>query len=234
MCERCSHDEGNQLPPPPSLPLALSHPPTLRVSLFHYHPFFFSITTAECECDDNVGLTRRQATAWRLANEEQERQHQRDELLALHLAARENAGMERRASRRRVAHQGARRSSSPGPPLSDADAAAVAAAAAFGGGDGVSDAVRALQFQDIEADDYETLLALDEAGGEGGRCCAGGKGLTEEAVDAALRAGVAAGEMLEESCAICLLDYELDDEVCVRRVRVRAYEKASQSSSSSS
>lgn len=87
-----------------------------------------------------------------------------------------------------------------------------------GGTVGVSDAVRALQFQDIDATDYETLLALDEGGGEGGRCCAGGRGLTEEAVEAVLRPEEAAGERLEESCAICMAEFELDDEVraCMR------------------
>lgn len=157
--------------------------------------------------------TRRQAAAWRFVKEEQETQARRDERLALRLAARESAGMERRASRRRV-HRGrsARRNSSPAHLMSDANAAVAAAV----GREGVSDAVRALQFQDIEANDYETLLALDDAGGEGGRCCAGGKGLTEEAMEGVLQAGVAAGEMLKESCAICLLDFELGDEVCVR------------------
>lgn len=77
----------------------------------------------------------------------------------------------------------------------------------------MSEAVRALQFQDIDENDFETLLALDDAGGEGGRCCGGGKGLTEEAVDGALQPGKAIGVRLEESCAICLLDFELDDEV---------------------
>lgn len=171
-----------------------------------------------------------QAAARRFAKQEQEAQAREDELLALRLAAREEASAERRAARRRdnVSRRNARRSTIPAghlgfdnPPVAAAALAALvgggagAGGAAGGGGGtvGVSDAVRALQFQDIEANDYETLLALDEGGGEGGRCCAGGRGLTEEAVEAVLRPEEAAGGRLEESCAICMTDFEMDDEV---------------------
>ena len=154
--------------------------------------------------------------------------------MALRLAAREEASAGRRAARRR----NARRNTIPDGHHVAFDNPAVAAAALAalvrggareggpaggetGGAVGVSDAVRALQFQDIEANDYETLLALDEGGGEGGRCCAGGRGLTEEEVESVLRPEKAAGARLEESCAICMADFELDDEVRARR-RARA------------
>ncbi len=174
-----------------------------------------------------------QAAARRFAKQEQEAQAREDELLALRLAAREEASAERRAARHR---RNARRHSAPGSSggggggrrrgfdNSTAAAAALAAAAVMGGGaggageaaDGVSDAFRALQFQDIEANDYETLLALDEGGGAGGRCCAGGRGLTEEAAGEVLRPERAEGQRLEESCAICMSDFELGDEVRMR------------------
>lgn len=167
-----------------------------------------------------------QAAARRFAKQEQEAQAREDELMALRLAAREEANAERRAARRRenMNRRNARRDTIPADHLAFENpavaAAAVAALGGVGGGSvGVSDAVRALQFQDIEADDYETLLALDEGGGEGGRCCAGGRGLTEEEVGTVLREEKAAGGRLGETCAICMTDFELDDEV---RAGVRA------------
>lgn len=77
----------------------------------------------------------------------------------------------------------------------------------------MSDAVRALQFQDIDENDFETLLALDEGGGAGGGCCNGQRGLSEEAMGAALQPATASGTRLTETCAICMCDYELDEEV---------------------
>eukprot|EP00903_Cladosiphon_okamuranus_P007197 g6988.t1 len=184
------------------------------------------------------GMDADEAAARRFAKQEQEAQAREDELLALRLAAREEASAERRAARRRgnTHRRNARRSTIPSDHLGFDNTAVTAAAlaalvgreggggggggagGAAGGGRGtagVSDAVRALQFQDIEANDYETLLALDEGGGEGGRCCAGGRGLTEEAVEAVLRPEKAAGARLEESCAICMTDFEADDEISV-------------------
>lgn len=123
---------------------------------------------------------------------------------------------------RRSNASSARRNSAPGYISPDSNHPAVAAAGGDrGGAEGgaVSDAVRALQFQDIDENDFETLLALDEAGGEGGRCCAGGKGLAEEAVEAVLQTGTAGGARLEESCAICMEEFELGDEVRVCRAR---------------
>ncbi|CAB1120627.1 unnamed protein product [Ectocarpus sp. CCAP 1310/34] len=165
------------------------------------------------------------AAARRIAKQEQEAQAREDELLALRLAAREEAGAERRASRRRVQRRSsassARRNAAAGYISPDSNHPAVASAAGGdrgGGAEGaaaVSDAIRALQFQDIDENDFETLLALDEAGGEGGRCCAGGKGLAEEAMEAALQAGTAAGARLEESCAVCMEEFGLGDEISV-------------------
>ncbi|CAM9394011.1 unnamed protein product [Ectocarpus sp. 12 AP-2014] len=171
------------------------------------------------------GIDEDEAAARRFAKQEQEAQAREDELLALRLAAREEAGAERRASRRRVQRRSnassARRNSAPGYISPDSNHPAVASAAGgdrSGGAEGaaaVSDAVRALQFQDIDENDFETLLALDEAGGEGGRCCAGGKGLAEEAMEAVLQTGTAAGARLEESCAVCMEEFGLGDEISV-------------------
>ncbi|CAM9381966.1 unnamed protein product [Ectocarpus fasciculatus] len=169
------------------------------------------------------GMDEDEAAARRFAAQEQEAQAREDELLALRLAAREEAGAERRrASRRRVQRRGnassARRNSAPGYISPDSNHPAVALGwddPTRGEGAAVSDAVRALQFQDIDENDFETLLALDEAGGEGGRCCAGGKGLTEEAMEAVLQTGTAAGARLEESCAVCMEEFGLGDEVSV-------------------
>ncbi|CAM9444461.1 unnamed protein product [Ectocarpus sp. 4 AP-2014] len=171
------------------------------------------------------GIDEDEAAARRFAEQEQEAQAREDELLALRLAAREEAGAERRAFRRRVQRRSnassARRNSAPGYISPDSNHPAVASAARgdrSGGAEGaaaVSDAVRALQFQDIDENDFETLLALDEAGGEGGRCCAGGKGLAKEAMEAVLQTGAAAGARLEESCAVCMEEFGLGDEISV-------------------
>ncbi|CAN0234935.1 unnamed protein product, partial [Ectocarpus sp. 8 AP-2014] len=170
--------------------------------------------------EPSQGIDEDEAAARRFAKQEQEAQAREDELLALRLAAREEAGAERRASRRRVQRRSnassARRNSVPGYISPDSNHPAVASAA---GGD-LSDAVRALQFQDIDENDFETLLALDEAGGEGGRCCAGGKGLADEAMEAVLQTGKAAGARLEESCAVCMEEFGLGDEVRVFCARV--------------
>ena len=91
---------------------------------------------------------------------------------------------------------------------------ATAAAVATGGE--VSDAVLALQFQDIDANDFEALLTLDEQGGVGGRTCGGGRGLSEQVVEDLLRSGKVAAGGLEESCAICLVGYEVGEEVLSR------------------
>ncbi|CAM9358518.1 unnamed protein product [Ectocarpus sp. 6 AP-2014] len=170
---------------------------------------------AAAAAEPSQGIDEDEAAARRFAKQEQEAQAREDELLALRLAAREEAGAERRASRRRVQRRSnassARRNSVPGYISPDSNHPAVAAAA---GGD-LSDAVRALQFQDIDENDFETLLALDEAGGEGGRCCAGGKGLADEAMEAVLQTGKAAGARLEESCAVCMEEFGLGDEISV-------------------
>ena len=148
----------------------------------------------------------RQAAAIRLAKQEQEHQAREDEVLALRLAVREEEDVERRAHARRL-HRNARRNSASTLVLDPATAAAVAT------GEEVSEAVRVLQFQDIDENDFETLLALDDAGGAEGRCCAGGRGLTERAVEEVLENARAGGQRLTESCAICISDFELDDEV---------------------
>ncbi|CAM9336986.1 unnamed protein product, partial [Scytosiphon promiscuus] len=45
--------------------------------------------------------------------------------------------------------------------------------------------------------------------------CAGGRGLTEDAVEGVLQSATAAGKRLEESCAICMVDFELGDEISI-------------------
>ncbi|CAN0398548.1 unnamed protein product, partial [Laminaria digitata] len=151
-----------------------------------------------------------QAAAIRLAKQEQEYQAREDEVLALRLAAREEANEERRAYVRRLHRRAARRNNSARPLVLDP-----ATAAAVATGEEVSEAVRALQFQDIDENDFETLLALDEAGGAEGGCCAGGRGLTERAVEEVLESARAAGQRLTESCAICMSDFELDEEISI-------------------
>lgn len=154
-----------------------------------------------------------QATALRLAKQEEEEQAREDAQLALRLTEFEEAGREQRAerARRRAARRHARsvRRYAQSAGLDPA----VAAAAFAAEGSAVPEAVRALQFQDIDENDFETLLELDAGGGASGGCCSGEKGLSEAVLEATLQPVEASGARLTESCAICMADYEEGDKV---------------------
>lgn len=150
----------------------------------------------------------------RIAKQEQEAQAREDERFALVLAAREEAGVERRLHRR--LHRRLRRNAANAAVAAEALGLDPAVAAAVAAGGEVSEAVRALQFQEIDENDFETLLALDDSGGSGGRTCAGKRGLSEHSMASVLEVErVQAGSRLEESCAICMADFELDEQVSV-------------------
>lgn len=126
-----------------------------------------------------------------------------DAILALRLTALEEAGQER--ERRRARHR--RRIQQPYI-LDPATAAAIASE-----GD-VSEAIRMLQYQDIDENDFNVLLELDEeGGGVGAGLCGPSRSLTEEAIEAALRPSIVSGDRTSESCMICMSDYELNEEV---------------------
>lgn len=134
--------------------------------------------------------------------------------MAQQLAANEQARVERILSRHlRHYRRSQRHSDRASYVLNPAAAAAVAT------GDEVSDAVRALQFQDIDENDFDTLLTLDEQGGVGGRNCAGRRGLDEDVLRGLLGpwTGTATGE--EELCSICLDDYGENKKVWLQNGR---------------
>lgn len=145
-----------------------------------------------------------QATAQRIAQQEMEAQAREDAMLALRLTALEEAGQER--ERRR-----ARRRSRRHAQMAMVDPATAAAVASEGD---VSEAVRVLQFQEIDENDFEVLLELDNDGaGRGAGLCGKGRGLSGEAIEASLESETACGARLSESCVICMSDYEPGDEV---------------------
>lgn len=127
--------------------------------------------------------------------------------MAQQLAANEQARVERILSRHLRHYRRAHRHSYVLDP---------AAAAAVATGDEVSDAIRALQFQDIDENDFDTLLTLDEQGGVGGRNCAGRRGLDDDFVKGLLRPWTETVTGEEELCSICLDDYTEDKEVMLR------------------
>lgn len=127
--------------------------------------------------------------------------------MAQQLAANEQARVERILSRH---HRHYRRAQRHSYVLNPAAAAAVAT------GDEVSDAVRALQFQEIDENDFETLLTLDEQGGVGGRNCAGQRGLDDDFSEGLLRPWTRTATGEEDLCSICLDDYSEDKEVWLR------------------
>lgn len=171
----------------------------------------------ECFVSVALGETPGQATAQRIAQQELEAQAREDEQLALRLTALEEASHLEREGRRAARRRLRQDSNAFSPPragsvfaVSHSPTAAAVAAEGV-----VSEAVRVLQFQDIDENDFEVLLGLDEDGGAGGRCCAGGKGLTEKAMEEVLQRGLVSEDRLSERCAICMTDYELNEEVSV-------------------
>lgn len=146
----------------------------------------------------------KQATAQRIAQEELESQAQEDAILALRLTAWEEAERERELARARRRSRRQAQATLPN--------AATAAAVARQGD--VSEAVRILQYQEIDENDFEVLLELDEDGpGAGTGLCGKGRGLSDEAVEASLRHEIAGASRLSDTCVICMMSYELGDEV---------------------